>query len=46
MVTHHPSKEQASSRPNKDGKEYVKHHIPGQKEKHLGEREDKCHIRD
>ena len=31
MGTHHPSKEQASSRTNKDGKEYVKHHIPGQK---------------
>ena len=30
MGTHHPSKEQASSRTNKDGKEYVKHHIQGQ----------------
>ena len=29
--SHHPSKEQASSHTNKDGKEYVKHHIPGQK---------------
>ena len=33
MDTHHPSKEQASCRTNKDGKEYVKHHIPGQKNK-------------
>ena len=31
MGTHHPSKEQASSRTNKDGMEYVKHHLPGQK---------------
>ncbi|KAK2189674.1 hypothetical protein NP493_100g07014 [Ridgeia piscesae] len=31
MGTHHPSKEQASSRTNKDGQEYVKHHVPGQK---------------
>ena len=28
MGTHQPSKEQASSRTNKDVKEYVKHHIP------------------
>jgi len=28
MGTHHPSKEQATSRTNKDGKEYVKHPIP------------------
>ena len=27
--TQHLSKEQASSRTNKDGNEYVKHHIPG-----------------
>ena len=26
MDTHHPCKEQASSRINKDGKEYIKHH--------------------
>ena len=31
MGTHHPCKEQASSHTNKDGKEYVKHHIPGEK---------------
>ena len=34
MGTHHPCKEQASSRTNKDGKAYyinVKHHIQGQK---------------
>ena len=31
MDTHYPSKEQASSRANKDRKENVKHHIPGQK---------------
>ncbi|KAK2154452.1 hypothetical protein NP493_2190g00018 [Ridgeia piscesae] len=41
MGTHHPSKAQASSRANKDGKEYVKHHIPGQENKHLGKRKDK-----
>ena len=29
--THHPNKEQASSRTNKDGKEYGKHLIPRQK---------------
>ena len=47
IETHHPSKEQASNRTNKDRKEYVKHHIPGQKNKHLGKRKDKakCHIR-
>ena len=44
--THHPSKEQASSRTNKHGKEYVKHHIPGQKNKHLVKRKDKGHRRD
>ena len=45
---HHPSKEQASSRINKDGKgkEYVKHHIPGQKNKHLGKRKDNGHTGD
>ncbi len=31
MGTHHPSKEQASSHTNKDGKEYAKRHTPGQK---------------
>ena len=31
MGTHHPSKEQASSRTNTDGKECVKHHIQVQK---------------
>ena len=42
METHRPSHEQAS-RTNKDGKEYVKHHIPGQKNKHLGKRKDQGH---
>ena len=46
MGTQHPSKEQASSRMNKDGKEYVIYHIPGQKNKHLGKRKDKGHRRD
>ena len=41
MGTHHPSKEQASSRTNKVGKEYVQHHIPEQKNKHLGLRKTK-----
>ena len=41
MGTHHPCKEQASSRTNKDGKEYVKYHTSGQKHKHLGKRKDK-----
>ena len=45
MGIHHPSKEQASSHTNKDGKEYVKHHIPGQKNKHLSKRKDKGHRR-
>ena len=31
MCTHHPSKEQASNSKTTDGKEYVKHHIPGKK---------------
>ena len=31
MGTHHPSKEHASNRKHKDGKEYIKRHIPGQK---------------
>ena len=39
--THHSSKEQASSHANKDGKEYAKHHIPGQKSKQLGKRKNK-----
>ena len=46
MGIHHPSKEQASSRTNKDGKKYVKHHIPGQKNKYQGKKKDKGHIRD
>ena len=33
MGTHQSCKEQARSRTNKDGKEYVKHHIAGQKNK-------------
>ena len=44
--THQPRKEVANSRTNKDGKEYVKHHIPGEKNKHLGKRRDKGHRRD
>ena len=39
--THQPSKEQAGSHTNKDGKEYVKHHIPGQENKYLGNRKTK-----
>ncbi|KAK2183656.1 hypothetical protein NP493_301g03000 [Ridgeia piscesae] len=46
MVTPHPSKEQASSRTNKDGKEYVKHHIPEQNNKHLVKRKYNGHRRD
>ena len=45
MGTHHPTKEQASSRTNKYGKEYVKHHVLGQKNKHQGKRKDKGHRR-
>ena len=45
MGTHQPSKEQASSRTNIDGKEYVKNHIPGQKNKHLCKKKDKGHRR-
>ena len=46
MITHHPSKEQASSRTNEDGKKYVRQHIPRQKNKHMGKRKDKPHRRD
>ena len=35
MGTHYPSKEQVSSCINKHGKEYVKHHILGQKNKYM-----------
>ena len=35
---------QASSRTKKDGKEYGKQHIPGEKNKHLGTRKDKGHM--
>ena len=42
MGTHYPSKEQASSRTNTDGKEYVKHRITGEK-KHLRKGKDKDH---
>ena len=45
-VTHQSCKEKASNRTNKDGKEYVKHHIPGHKNKHRGKRKDKVHTRD
>ena len=40
------SKEEVSSRTNKDGKEYVKYHIPREKKKHLGKRKEKGHRRD
>ena len=43
QLVHTSSKERTSSHTNKDGKEYVKHHIPGQKNKHLGKRKDKGH---
>ena len=43
LGTHHPSKEQARSRTNKDGREYAKHHIPAMKNKLLGKRQDKGH---
>ena len=43
MGTHHPSKEQGSSRTNKNGKEYVIHHMQEQKNKHLGKRKDNGH---
>ena len=46
MGIHHSSKEQASNRTNKDGKEYTKHYISGQKNKHLGKKKDKGHRRD
>ena len=44
MGSHRISKELTSSRANKDGKEYIKHHLPGQI--NLGKRKDKGHIRD
>ena len=46
MATHYPSKEQTSSRTDKDVKENVKNHIPGQKNKHMGKRKYKNHVRD
>jgi len=46
MGSNHSCKEQAGSHTNKDGKEYVKYHIPGQKNKHLGKRKNKGHRRD
>jgi len=46
MGIHHPSKDQASRSTNKDGKAYIIHHIPGQRNKHLGMRKDKVHKRD
>ena len=39
MGTHHPSKEQGSSRKNKNGKEYVIHHMQEQKKKNMWVRE-------
>ena len=44
--TCNPSKEQTSSHTNKAGKEYVKHHVPGKKNKHLGKRKDQGYRRD
>jgi len=44
--THQPNTEQDSYRKKKDGKEYVRHHIPGQKNTYLGKRKDKGHRRD
>ena len=44
--TNKPIKEQVSSCSNTDGKEYIKHHIPGKENKHLGKRKDKGHRRD
>ena len=41
MGTHHPSKEQVTRSTNKDGKEYVKDHIPEQKNKHPGNKKTK-----
>ena len=49
MGAYQPSKEQATSRTNKDGKKYDKHYIPGEKNKLLAKRKDKrqrCHRRD
>ena len=46
MGSHDPSKERASSRTHIDEKECVKHHIPGQKNKHLGKRKDNGHRSD
>ena len=44
MGTHQASKERPSSCTKKDGKDqYVKHHILGQKYKHLGKRKDNGH---
>jgi len=40
-----PNKEQGSSRTSKDGKEYGKHHTPGNLNKHLGKKKDKDHTR-
>ena len=46
MDTNQPSKEQASIRTNKYGKKCPQHHIPAQKNKHLGKTKDKCYRRD
>ena len=43
--THHPSEEQGITRTDKDGQMYVKHHVPGQNNKHLGKKKDKGHRR-
>ena len=45
MGTHHPSKEQAHNRTDKDGKEYIKMYIRRQKNKRLGKRKDKRYRR-
>ena len=46
MDTHQPRKEQTNRCANTEGKKYVKHHIPGQKNKHLGKRKNKVRRRD
>ena len=46
MGTRHPSKEQVAACTNEDGKENMKHDIPGEKSKYLGKRNDKGHTHD
>ena len=44
--THELNKELAGSRTKIERSMFVKHHIPGQNNKHLGKRKDKGHRRD